>query len=139
VSIVVATASESNAPKVLVTAPLAGAEDVAVYTEPLYDTVYAPAIWALFNEPLDASTLNASSFFMTDSSGQTADCLVAYDGTYNKALLVLQAPLKAGQTYTVTLTRDVKDSSGNQLTAPFSWQFLTERSSVYLPLLFGGE
>ncbi|MCO5189960.1 MAG: Ig-like domain-containing protein [Anaerolineae bacterium] len=138
VTIFVETATENTAPRVLVTAPRNGAEGVMVYSEPLYDGIYAPAIWALFNEPLNVSTLSASSFFMIDSSGQTVDCLVAYDGTYNKALLMLQTPLQRGQTYTVTLTKDVKDSSGNRLTAPFSWQFSMERSNVFVPVILGG-
>jgi len=60
---------------------------------------------------------------------------VIYDGASNKAAFILNAPFTRGETYTVTLTTNVKDTSGNPLARTFRWSFSTTAVRIYLPYI----
>lgn len=103
--------SDSTSPTVTSTNPEDGANTVTINT----------SISATFNESMDATTINTSTFFL--SGGGTGT--VSYDDTTKTATLKPSSELNISTTYTATITTDVKDLSGNALAADYSWSFTT--------------
>ncbi|MBM9498666.1 Ig-like domain-containing protein [Leptospira sp. 201903071] len=79
------------------------------------------SIAVAFSEVLDCTTLNTSSFVLSDGSSVpgTVSCL----GT--TAFFNPLASLSYGVTYTVAITTSVRDISSNALASPFLWTFTT--------------
>jgi RHS repeat-associated protein len=75
-----------------------------------------------FSEPVDVRTLTTASVMLTGSSLVSATLSPGEQGLM--VFLVTSSPLTAGTTYTLSLTSDIKDTSGNPLT-PFTSQFTT--------------
>lgn len=82
-------------------------------------------ITVIFSKDMDASTINSSTFML--KLGETAVTgTVSYDADTRTALFIPSSPLAYDSTYSVTLTEDIKDSTGNALlTSPFTWTFST--------------
>jgi len=82
---------------------------------------------ATFSEPMDSSTINTSTFLIVDKFGNQAAGTVEYDNNSKTAIFkpFPDAPLSSGERYNVTLTSDIKDSSGNTLPSNYSWSFTT--------------
>ncbi|HWI05944.1 MAG TPA: DUF4082 domain-containing protein, partial [Solirubrobacteraceae bacterium] len=82
---------------------------------------------ATFDEPLNPSTVNSSTF--TLSSGTTTIAAsVAYDDATKRATLTPDAPLPIGATLTATVkggAGGVQDVAGNALAADWTWTFST--------------
>jgi len=78
-------------------------------------------ITVTFNEPVDAATVNATSFFL--SNGVTGT--VSYDPATKTATFIPQPPLAFNQAYKVTITEDVKSLGLVPMAAPFSFSFVT--------------
>jgi len=137
VSIVVRTGVETTPPTVLSVSPLSGAQDVLVYSTPVYSgsSNYWPYLWAQFSEPISATTVMTPTFHIVDNQGRWLVGKPIYDAGLNRATYVLEEPLRKLKTYTVTLTTGVRDTSGNALPADYMWSFRTEVFSVYLPLV----
>ena len=77
-----------------------------------------------FTEPMDPTTLTASTFYMTDSIGATIAGAIDYDPSTNTAILDPTAMLKWGETYTVTATRGILAAlDGAPLDQIYTWQF----------------
>lgn len=75
-----------------------------------------------FSEPMDAATINASTFTLTKGTTLIPGS-VSYSGTtatFNPSVV-----LDANTVYTATLTKAVKDASGAALESDISWQFTT--------------
>jgi hypothetical protein len=77
-----------------------------------------------FNEMMDSSSINASTFKVTGPGG------VAVSGTVTSfsGLTAVFSPsgyLAANSVYTVTLTNGARDLAGNALAANYSWSFTT--------------
>lgn len=101
-------------PTVTVVSPLRGALNVAPNTT---------LITAAFSEPMDATTINNSSFTLVcpqtlAASGGT----VTYLPATKVATLSVPATLLAG-TCTATVTSAVKDSTGVNMVSNYPWQF----------------
>lgn len=75
-----------------------------------------------FSEAMDASTINAETFTLTGSTG-----IVSYDSETNTATFTPDEKLEYGHEYTVTLSADITDESGNQLSEIYSWSFTTKQ------------
>lgn len=135
VSIIVNTGVETIPPTVLFTTPAPDATDVQVYDSPAYSGIYHPLIWAQFSEPIDAATLTPATFFITGSDGQHLDGVMEYAGTSHRVTFMLHEPLIRNETYTVTITTGVHDTSGNPLAANYVWHFRAEALQIYLPVL----
>ena len=83
---------------------------------------------ATFNEPMTASTINATTLLLVDSSNNPVTGTVTYDVPSSTATLTPSAGLAPGTTYTATViggSSGVKDFNGNALAANFSWSFST--------------
>lgn len=85
---------------------------------------------AVFSEPMDASTINASSFTVrAASSGAAVAGIVSYDATARAATFAPSANLANDASYTVGITTAAKDVAGNAMQQAFSSTFRTVASS----------
>ena len=77
------------------------------------------AITAIFSEDMDPATITAASFTLTEPPGATPVAGVSVPVTYvvgsRTATFTPAAVLKAGTTYTATITTAATDIAGNQL------------------------
>ncbi len=82
-------------------------------------------ITATFSEAVDFTTVNTTTFVLTDDANNLVSGSVTYLGgtTYR---FVPFSPLTGATSYTATLTTGIKDTGGNSLAAKYSWQFSTE-------------
>jgi hypothetical protein len=109
---------------VLSTQPADGAVDVPIDA----------AISALFNRPINTSSIDSSSFNLKDNAGApVAGTLLASGST---ATFTPAAPLTHGARYTATITTGVKDVAGNALATDFTWSFTVAADGV--PPVFAG-
>jgi uncharacterized repeat protein (TIGR01451 family) len=118
-----ANPSDYLPPAVVSTYPSPGATGVlftttAVSTNP---DQYRPVVSATFNEPMDGSTITASTFTMDGKAGT-----VSYDETTRTARFAPTTALAAATVYTARLKTGIKDKAGNPLMTEFSWSFTTE-------------
>lgn len=82
---------------------------------------------ATFSEPVDPTTVTASTFSLHTGSGAVG-ATVAYDAASRSATLTPTAPLTAGTPYTVTVhggAGGVADAAGNRLAGDRVWSFST--------------
>ena len=68
-----------------------------------------------FNEPINPSTLTASSFIVKDSGSNSVSGVISYDAVTKTAIFKPVADLKRSEGYTVTLTTGVQDYWTNAL------------------------
>lgn len=80
------------------------------------------ALSATFNEPLDSSSVNASTFSLLDSSGAPVTGTVSYDA--GVARLNPDIGLLSSESYTARLSSEVKDLADNSLDS-YEWRFTT--------------
>lgn len=104
------SATDSTSPIVSVISPLDGAIGVSVGT----------VITATFSEPMDASTINTSTFLVSGVAGA-----VSYNSGNNTATFTPSANLAYETAYTVTITTGVTDTAGNAMAFNYSWSFTT--------------
>lgn len=90
------------------------------------------AISSTFSQPIDASTLNTSTFTLSGPSGLVAGT-ATYNTTTNTATYTPSAPLSYNTTYTATITTGVKDLAGNTLPVDYSWSFSTTGAAPAAP------
>ena len=79
-------------------------------------------ITATFSDPMDASTITTSSFMVKQGTNEVSGS-VNYSG--DKATFTPTDNLSAGKIYTATITRDVKDLTGQAIAADLVWNFTT--------------
>ncbi len=103
------SAGDITPPTVVSTSPGSNAVGVAL------DSV----ITAVFSEEMDASTINASTFYL--NGGVTGT--VSY-GTVT-ATFTPYSNLSNSSTYMATITTGVKDLAGNNMVANYTWSFTT--------------
>jgi hypothetical protein len=107
-------------PQVVSVNPAAGATGVS--------TEVAPS--AVFSEPLDGTSVSASTVMLRDASNNLVTAAVSYSSSDFKVTLTPQQLLQSGQTYTVTLkggsaTPHITDATGTPLASDFTWSFTT--------------
>jgi ketosteroid isomerase-like protein len=100
-------------PTVLSTVPLNGAVAVAQTT----------TVTATFSEPMQASTINATTFTLTGPGTTAVNGTVSYAGS--TATFTPAAALATGTLYTATITTGAADPTGNALAANYVWTFTT--------------
>jgi hypothetical protein len=103
-------------PQVASTAPASGATNVPVRS----------AITAAFDVAMDASTINASTF--TLSNGVVGN--VSYDASTMTATFTPSAPLAYNTAYTATITTGVENSYGWGLGQACTWSFTTAAAAI---------
>ncbi|MFV7235738.1 Ig-like domain-containing protein [Flavobacterium sp. ZB4R12] len=80
-------------------------------------------ISATFNEAVNPSTINPSTFIITEADGTAVTGTVTYSGT--TATFTPASPLSPNTTYTARITTGVKDVMGNALQTDYVWTFAT--------------
>jgi hypothetical protein len=111
---------DATAPLLSVTSPAQGATGVSTAVRPS----------ALFNEAMDASSLNVSTFELRNAASVLVSASVSYNSATRMATLTPTNALSPLTTYTVTLRGGasapvVKDAAGNALAATATWTFTT--------------
>ena len=108
---------------------------VVVSTIPASDTtnvLVRTKVTVLFNEAMNPSTINATTFSLVKSTTAIADAkaastpllgTVTYSGM--TATLTLDTPLDPATKYTGTVTKGAQDPGGNALKADYIWSFTT--------------
>ena len=113
--------SDTRPPVVSAITPADGSVDVARSVRPT----------ATFDEPMDASTVNGTTFTLTDDLGATIPATVTYDGATGRATLTPTGDLSLGRTYTTKVkggAGGAEDAAGNPLAADRTWSFQTSAS-----------
>jgi len=100
-------------PTVVSTVPANGAVTVAE----------SITVTATFSVPMDATTINVTTFTLTGPGATTVTGSVNYAG--NTATFTPGVLLAASTLYTATITTGAKDASGAALAANFVWTFTT--------------
>ena len=100
-------------PAVLSTVPLNGATGVAE----------GVVLTATFSVPMDATTINTTTFTLTGPGTTPVTGSVNYSGS--TATFTPAAPLAVSTFYTATITTGAKDPTGAPLAADFVWTFTT--------------
>lgn len=101
-------------PTVLSSVPVDGSTNVAINTP----------IRINFSEPMNASTINGSTIFLSGPGGTVAGT-VSYDNSALSATFVPSAALQNSTTYTLVATTGVKDVEGNNMLSQFPAAFTT--------------
>jgi hypothetical protein len=108
-------------PAIVAISPDPGASDVATTAE----------ISVTFSEPVNPATVAAASFVVRQG-------FTRLDGSYVvegvTASFVPSPPLAPATSYSVSVTRAIRDSAGNQLATDTAWAFVT--SPIGEPLRF---
>ncbi len=108
--------ADTTAPTVASNSPLAGATGVNL----------SSSVSATFSEPINAETINPSTFELRDSSENLVPAVISYNADINTALLTPNSPLAVSTTYSVKAkggSNGVKDLYGNPLASDYIWSF----------------
>jgi len=105
-------AADTTPPTVASTVPGNNATGVAVTT----------TVSATFDEAIDGTTVDGTSYFVTDGVANVVGTLNVVGST---ATFTPSADLAAATVYTATLTTAVTDLAGNPLAADYTWSFTT--------------
>jgi hypothetical protein len=126
VSITVMPSDHDAEPPLVERVSPASGEFVPVRSRPLSQDplLYAPIVEGCFNERLEAATVTSDTFLLKEGDS-LVPALVSYNDLTRCASLFPQTPLGYDKTYTAFLTTGISDSSGNPLSAPFTWSFST--------------
>lgn len=106
------TAPDVTAPTITWVSPQDGATDVA----------NSLVVQAVFSEPMDPATINASTFIISDGVNNITGSVVL-NGNGKTAQFYLDQPFDYLTTYTATISGTVKDLAGNALQSDYSWSF----------------
>jgi hypothetical protein len=109
------TVPDITAPTVSATTPAANATGIAL----------SATVSATFSEPLDATTVNGTTFFVKTQGGTLIPATVTYNAATRTALLAPAAPLPNASPLSATITTGIKDVPGNKLAADFTFSFTT--------------
>lgn len=109
-------ATQGICPEVISTDPLSGETGV----------VLSKKVTATFNEPMNASTINNTTFTVRQGSTQIAG-IVSYSG--NTATFTPASFFAVNTLYTATITTGAKDPEENALRTNHVWSFTTGTSS----------
>ena len=92
------------------------------------------SVTAVFSEPMDGSTINASTVTLWFATGAAAVAgAVAYDATARAVTFTPAAPLSVGTSYAFGISTGAKDASGNSLAQAFASVFTTAAASDATP------
>lgn len=106
------TVADTVAPRVVRTSPADGSANVA----------QASVLTATFDEALDATSLDTTSFTVSSGAGPLAGT-VSYSPPTFTVTFTPDLPLPSGATVTATLSTAVHDLNGNGLAVPVSFAF----------------
>jgi len=94
------------------------------------------ALSATFSVPMNAATLNSSTFMLTAAGGAVAGT-VSYNSGTNTATFTPSAALAPSTAYTATITTGAQGSTGAALASNYTWSFTTGTSPSAVAVSFG--
>lgn len=99
----------------------------------------AAVVSVKFNESIDISTLNTSTFILYDATNSVVSSVISYNGTTHLATLTPTVPLAYASAYHVVVKggtgyQRVKDAAGNALPADYTWTFTTKNIPAPPPI-----
>lgn len=103
------------APTVSLTVPASDAPDVPINK----------MISVTFSEAMDASTIDDTTFTLSESGGSVVTGTVTYTAIGRSATFSPTSDLDPNTTYTATITTGAEDPSGNALADDYTWNFST--------------
>ena len=106
---------DTTPPTVSSTSPVNNATGVAVDSE----------ISATFSEGMNSSTINTSTFTLSDSDGNNISGTVSFDCCSTTATFTPSSNLAYATTYTAKITTGAEDQGGNPLAEDYLWTFTT--------------
>jgi hypothetical protein len=115
-------AVDTTPPTVILTSPSNAATGVSINSP----------ISATFSEAMNGSTINNSTFTVSNGSGYVSGSVNYDNSTHNVTFTPSQA-LSYQTSYTVTITTGVTDLAGNQMAASYSWTFVTGQAPDTTP------
>ena len=118
VDVVLETGADETSPTVAAVTPARGATGIASTAN----------VTARFSEPVDPTTVTASTITLRDPSGALVPAAVSYDAGSQTATLDPNQSLAATTTYTATVkggSAGIKDFAGNAMSSDDSWTFTT--------------
>ena len=121
------TTLASAVPAVASVVPASGATNVNT-TNP---------VTAAFSEPMNAATLNTSTFTLTAGGGAAVAGTVTYNSGTNTATFTPAAALAPSTTFTATVSTGAQSASGAALAANDTWTFTTGTSPSAVAVSFG--
>jgi len=95
--------------------PATGSTGVAVTTP----------VTAIFNEVMNGTTINSSTFTLTPAGGTAVTGNVSYSGGTSAAVFTPASPLAYNTVYTATIATGVQNPAGTALAASDTWSFTT--------------
>ena len=93
---------------------------------------------AIFNEAMNAATINSSTIELRNSSNALIAANVSYNATTRTATLTPTSALANSTVYTAKVISGalgVKDVAGNALASDYSWSFTTEAGDITPPTI----
>ena len=111
-------AADITPPTVTSVTPVNGATGVSVST----------TVSAIFNEAMNAATINSSTIELRNASNTLVTATVSYNAGTRTVTLTPSAALTNSTVYTAKViggTSGVKDAAGNALASDYSWSFTT--------------
>jgi hypothetical protein len=116
VDLVFNTVVNSNPPAVTSFSPANGASGVSTST----------TVVATFNEVMDATTINTSTFRLLDASGNSVSCSLSYNPSTQTATLQPSSALSSATIYTAILVgAGIRNTSGTAMASSVTWSFGT--------------
>jgi O-glycosyl hydrolase len=120
---------------VAATAPTVSSTTPAT-TPPATGVSTTAPITATFNEAMNATTLNTSTFTLMAGSSAVAGTVTYISGT-DTAIFTPSSALAANTAYTATITTGAQSSTGAALAANYTWSFTTGASVSAVAVSFG--
>ena len=87
------------------------------------------AVYATFNESIQAGSITASDFTLKTASGAVVLASISYNASTNTATLTPTLPLAWSATYTVSIS-GATDSSGHTMANALTWSFTTAPAAL---------
>jgi hypothetical protein len=88
-------------------------------------------ITVVFSEPIDVSTVNASTVQLRAGTQLVAGTLVFRDSDHVAVIFIPNAPLSPSTTYTLEVSGQIRDLDGDLLEPPVTVEFTTASSGGY--------
>lgn len=104
-----------------------------MYATAAYTGTYYPTVWALFSEPISSTTVTTETLTVTDQAGRRLAGIVIYDGTSSVVRFTLGEALSRNRAHTAMITSEVRDTSGNAMTADYVWVSALRESTFICP------
>jgi O-glycosyl hydrolase len=121
------TTTTPPVPTVTTTVPTSGATNVNI----------GNALTATFSQPMNSSTITASTFTLTGPGNTAVAGLVTYNTGTSTATFTLNASLAYNTAYTATITTGATSSAGATLASNYVWTFTTGANPNQVTVDFG--